>query len=831
MSQEDTCKPRFKGIENFLRRIAFNLGNSPSQTEVKIISCIPIDVTDLQQKILLLEKELSDAKKQKSAAKHKIKIDCNRLDRRVIYDSSAANQSVAISQCDNSPSLDYTLDQNFSNVTTELSSHSKPLIEAIYERAMSEQTMKSKWDKRKFNANKCVKNIFRKRKKQTQNRGQTQFVYYAHTDYGPNLPEMNKLSYSYLSDVFRKHYDPKLVLRECSDTSHFSEPVCRDLSHSKKSVPYDSEVCSCCHGRFQNVDIYMNDEDKSDAAVFPLKKTEKVKNEPSIVDLLPVKERSTKKKPNSRNDNKLKIHYNINNAEWSLQHDTQHTHCYNYAIDNNREFKVSKQTKCKNTCQKHTIHSKAGHREATNIYKGSCTPVKIHKNKVEKSLKENISSIQIKTAICDCTKTEAMLNEIKKMLRTVLNEIKTNTETRYIKDDERKRDAVIQNDSSGNDMQRSTFLHSFMYNTSNYCTNPYLLPFTGQVPLTQYCFSNMPLQPIKCPTKEAPQSALCPKSATTRSTNTDNVEIIKPDNKETGELIKEIYKSIKTSADNPSNAGSSNDEIIAATNDSTSNTKINRTCRDVSLNVSNVKKDAQVEALLSCLTSYTASNVVCTAIAPKSGFGVKENDAHRFTKHDDISEEDEYTETVVSSSYVTGSTKVPKKTGVLAKMLSVFKKNKSNRDEETEISDTDDYETVYTVYTDKANNTPKIRRPVGINIRVPPSRNKNKRRSKEECRKQWIDELLNEQSRYYAPKNNTQSFKSYPKAVYGRDYEARAAIVVPNRNYNYYIPNRPKYENANKMCRLPIGRKKISYLKNAKLMRCGRDWKKFIMES
>ncbi|XP_004921569.2 uncharacterized protein LOC101735536 [Bombyx mori] len=59
------CRKRFKGVENFLRRVAFNLGNTPSQTEVKIISCIPIDVTDLQQKIIQLERQLEDVRNAK----------------------------------------------------------------------------------------------------------------------------------------------------------------------------------------------------------------------------------------------------------------------------------------------------------------------------------------------------------------------------------------------------------------------------------------------------------------------------------------------------------------------------------------------------------------------------------------------------------------------------------------------------------------------------------------------------------------------------------------------------------------------------------------------
>ncbi|CAH2074753.1 unnamed protein product, partial [Iphiclides podalirius] len=65
MSSDNHCPPyrhKFKGIENFLRRVAFNLGNTPSQTEVKIISCIPIDVTDLQQKINTLERELYEVR-------------------------------------------------------------------------------------------------------------------------------------------------------------------------------------------------------------------------------------------------------------------------------------------------------------------------------------------------------------------------------------------------------------------------------------------------------------------------------------------------------------------------------------------------------------------------------------------------------------------------------------------------------------------------------------------------------------------------------------------------------------------------------------------------
>ncbi|CAH0702080.1 unnamed protein product [Spodoptera exigua] len=294
------CRQRFKGVENFLRRIAFNLGNTPSQTEVKIISCIPIDVTDLQQKILNLEKQLdgmhSPQASESVACKASKSLKCNKLSsskrttvNTAIVDSkfpevSTAAVSCKSLDCDQSTSPTGLHNRGKSNVSfvfpnedpnacsqafffgnSELSQGVEEAINANFESYESAPKMVEEKQS-------CHRRFFFKKKKKTNKskKGASPFVYYAQTNNScpftksdqtedPLKCESDVMTRSYLAQMINKQYKPKIIGNKLSTLSELSSPVCRDVQpHFDGACRCESDICSCCYGPFHNIDNHMN---------------------------------------------------------------------------------------------------------------------------------------------------------------------------------------------------------------------------------------------------------------------------------------------------------------------------------------------------------------------------------------------------------------------------------------------------------------------------------------------------------------------------------------------------------------------------------------------
>ncbi|XP_022836383.1 uncharacterized protein LOC111363760 isoform X2 [Spodoptera litura] len=292
------CRQRFKGVENFLRRIAFNLGNTPSQTEVKIISCIPIDVTDLQQKILHLEKQLdgghspvaSDSLKDsknlkfnKQSSSRRTTVNAAIVDSKFPEVSTAAVSCKSL-DCDRStsptclqkrgksnvsfifPNIDPNAisDQPFSCGNSELSQGAEDVIKANYQSYEAAHTMTEQKPS-------CHRKTFFKKKKKTikYKKGTSPFVYYAQTNNSSPFTkseqtedpkcESDVMSRSYLAQMINKQYKPKVIGDNLSILSQFSSPVCRDVQpRVEGACRCESDICSCCYGPFHNIDNHMN---------------------------------------------------------------------------------------------------------------------------------------------------------------------------------------------------------------------------------------------------------------------------------------------------------------------------------------------------------------------------------------------------------------------------------------------------------------------------------------------------------------------------------------------------------------------------------------------
>ncbi|KAJ2952455.1 hypothetical protein O0L34_g6763 [Tuta absoluta] len=279
-----SLKPKYKGIENFLRKIAFNLGNTPSQTEVKIISCIPIDVTDLQKKICELERELEErdgggggrggdnveqvAQVQRSShslARTNLTIGAVTLD----ADSTPF-------ACPSPDAADNAKQSSSHSLNVEPPSPSRGSL-AVIDRGPTlikprSSTTVSITEKQNCMPNSVNEPNNSKRKRKVmpkfrlmvkKSKGKTQMMCYTHpkkkmeeTTRRSRLRSSReeKTDHAYLENVMKQQYRPKPLNVEPSTSGEFSWPVCRDEPASSSTPPHrDSEVCSCCHGLFHNI--------------------------------------------------------------------------------------------------------------------------------------------------------------------------------------------------------------------------------------------------------------------------------------------------------------------------------------------------------------------------------------------------------------------------------------------------------------------------------------------------------------------------------------------------------------------------------------------------
>lgn len=108
------------------------------------------------------------------------------------------------------------------------------------------------------------KNLFKKKKIAfRQKKIRNHYVYYAQTNSNPfnNSVAADEASRnsraktrSYIAKLIDKQYKPQIFGGKLSDVSMFSSPVCRDTNDFNIGYSYESDVCSCCHGKYHNVD-------------------------------------------------------------------------------------------------------------------------------------------------------------------------------------------------------------------------------------------------------------------------------------------------------------------------------------------------------------------------------------------------------------------------------------------------------------------------------------------------------------------------------------------------------------------------------------------------
>ncbi|RVE43321.1 hypothetical protein evm_012025 [Chilo suppressalis] len=615
----EKCKQRFKGVENFLRKVAFNLGNTPSQTEVKIISCIPIDVTDLQQKIISLEKELDAVKASKPEPVAKTIACCpNAANALHIYCQPNAAQTVRIEQSEGAYMKRSETENSLSTQPFSLKNSNSACpcctdgINATYGDNQQIETETQCQMQGAIKKGK-LKNVLKRKGKY-----KTHLVYYAQTESGPFATYQNQtratdktgsrapnedISRNYISEVIQKQYAAVPIAEEFPVCDQISSPVCRDLDSEPDrqcNNNCDTDLCSCLHGAFQNIDqspnrvhidpiptcFYNNDANTSDFY------------DTSLYDMVPVKEKPAKS--TTREAAKRKLHIGDMDAMSGKyrQKYRYHPFAVNYSkispmpvvypkklpvnIINKKERQgkdLSKREEVMRQLERNQECIKKCSIDCGNVYvkridgkikQPTINPIVSITHKNAECLTNNVKesecqtttsqSVQIdKDLFQDDKKTEDALNQIKSILQSVLTEVKTNSQGKKVVDEKSTKDAIVQKGMSQGMMPGcSSMLNSYTY--SPYNMNPYVASCSPQVNPGAACCLNLPYVSGKYMHNfpvfiQSPMRDMCScyrnsskaakdmrlKLAATTATNTE----AKERSEETQKLIQEIYKSVK----------------------------------------------------------------------------------------------------------------------------------------------------------------------------------------------------------------------------------------------------------------------------------------------
>ncbi|XP_032513463.2 uncharacterized protein LOC116767315 [Danaus plexippus] len=961
-------KQRFKGVENFLRRIAFNLGNTPSQTEVKVISCIPIDVTDLQEKIISLERQLHEAKKQiqedeplpesETSNGNEIVTDKNEKnpdnkqikgDKQgpsTVVNTAFVSQSRTVSYTNKNPAgkmrmqqiCGYCEDSGLREESTVGCLEPAPDLKACGSQDNHNEEVE---DLNINTKNDAYKKIFQRRKKKqviaSNSNVKTQFIYYAQGSpenpfhlqdnilvSNDNVNQINQLSKSYLNSVLRRQYDPKIVLEEFSDTSQFSKPFCRDVKvKNKLNHPYiyESDECSCCQGKFQNLDKFITNYltfDALNTSAFKQSQNDQIYYDSNFYDVVPVKDDgninnkpdiSHKKEHKRRPDtkcwpekyrNKCRYHPFIvkshkENRAKALSHRKD---IDEVRVKRDRARKRDKRNSCqcaRNGCiECSNVYTKFENTKNMKMRKSH--PVKkilLIDEKVETDmnilLKCNNQSTQSKLLPVE-DRTESTLNQIKTILQSVLEEVKTNSNVSTVPEISKK-DAIIQKESSQNNLDNSAIFNDFT--SKNSCnTNLYLPSCSRQMSQGQYYFPGVPYQQTKClqnfpvfihPASRKPmcgcyyrqsshKTSHNKQAITTTATNTEKKNIPKSCTNETEKLIKEIYKSVTLNMDYPikENSLSDYEDLKPITIDSVHERPEEKNTNKVD---ASPRRDMEVEALLSPLISntnerkyvYTATStqfqnerlgsslsVSYTTAGHENRDDTDDREAMKQSRHtidyeedesDEFSDETETDETIVPSLNKQNKSE---KRGFIQRMFNsvkLFKKRKDTQRnatqvEVTENSDSDETQTVCSVRTKgRKRNMAQMTREQYLKNAGPLDQKYSRRRApylEQEYRRQWNEGLMfyEPHERYPAAEPYSKLSASHPRPspVFWRDYEARTALVEHTQNVNGKI----EQGTSSPTCQ---GREddktsKLDWIKRHKLgLRCGEQWKKLILEN
>ncbi|KAJ8725352.1 hypothetical protein PYW08_003535 [Mythimna loreyi] len=741
MSREDIscaglCKKRFKGIENFLKRVAFNLGNTPSQTEVKIISCIPIDVTDLQQKIIHLEKQLEDAtlaletsspeaagKSSKPSKNSKFpkltKSGCHRAVLESYYsngseaapclssDSAQCNSPAACPAClenkgksnvsfafpshsnttpaihstDNSdiphgadqtvksskmdhysnqpirPNMDYYYNQTvrsnnmnrFYNQAMKPNNVSRYYNQTAHPNSMSHYytTLPKMCDPQPNNQR---HKLFKKKKKIFKSKKVTSpCVYYAQTYSSPFIksnerdeaPQYERdsndsMTRSYLAEMVSKQYKPEVLCDNVSRQSEFSSPICRDVQPQAGmpcagSCRIESDICSCCHGAFRNLDLQPNKQNTFQTYMLHEMNAGSAFYDTNQYDLVPVKENPvkikkddwpTKKEPRAHIDMKCwpgnirtKYRYHLDplpvNDYYSARPRDDYT--VRKKLDSygrkvpvtynrvepitrilakrrkdlyRRERPINIETSRSCCIDFGNVYPKKTYKRPRKL--DSLQPIVTKKNAECLTTVINNSECQTEMSTVEVTltdnKTEATLNQIKSILQSVLAEVKVSSQTKsQVNENKPKKDAIVQKGPSRNNMQASSFMNSITYSPYAMSPSPYVTSCSRQMsPASQFycphggmkCFHNFPVF-IQNPGGRHMCSS-CYRSSQAKpgptrqaATTATNTDVVKEaHSQETEKLIKEIYKSMALTMDFPNNTSLSEyDETMKSLHD------------------------------------------------------------------------------------------------------------------------------------------------------------------------------------------------------------------------------------------------------------------------
>ncbi|KAJ0180234.1 hypothetical protein K1T71_003638 [Dendrolimus kikuchii] len=667
--QENKCKQRFKGVENFLRRIAFNLGNTPSQTEVKIISCIPIDVTDLQQKIIQLERQLDGATAtpkevkeadpetrksstgtRKESATGSRKGSATKDTKSGKEDADAKNgkespeakiakepgpkKSTAGAQkktsvvntafCDSN--FDYSSTNSIRNVEygpTHQGSlpcrdctakQRKSAVSFIFPAISNngDNCMISSDDAYSDCKGKCKndfrRNLFNIKRKVPKKKkfNKTELVYYAKTNNlasnGNNLKsgvKNNTVNRTYINDMIRKQFKLGMILEKLSDTSEFSSPVCRDENPTRPGpYSYESDVCSCCHGGFEDVDYATNmhpNQTRGSQLQASTIYDKGIYYDSSLYDVVPVKEKPVNLKRNidclKRKEDTVDIKCWPQNVRPKprFQPYVVNYHTVIPTNDLGKTVRLNTKQDLKNITSKRDRKMQLAEQVNNDTSNSCCVDLgevqtkRVNKKLITKQLSESVGPVY-KNAEClttvinntDCQttsfsvedtrtfdKTEETLNNIKSILQSVLTEVKTNSQIKQ-SENKVKKDAVVQKGVSQTNMQGcSRLLNCLTY--SPFSMNPYDATCSRQMPAGHPCCS-IQQHPMKCmhnypvfiqsPGRRrcsscfrSSQITKCHANNVTAATNTEDIK--EEHSKETEKLIKEIYRSMALTLDLP----------------------------------------------------------------------------------------------------------------------------------------------------------------------------------------------------------------------------------------------------------------------------------------
>ncbi|XP_073944487.1 uncharacterized protein [Choristoneura fumiferana] len=594
MAEDDAgakCKQRFKGIENFLRKVAYNLGNSPSQTEVKIISCIPIDVTDLQQKIIHLERQLEVAtscKKQVMCVQHAT---CGYTppachDSHGGDDTCPASKKSAVSFACAEPCGQYSspcepAPRCCSATKRKLFKKKKKSVVCYY--AQTTASPFSNYERLSA-------------KQETQN-----------TDTSLNRPFIS-------TDIIRKQYQDERYLEELAGSSQVSAPVCRDAGAASPTARA-SDVCSCCHGRFLDLDQDMESYhllSPTSAHTMPQPVDHSVYYDSSFYDMIPVKEKPDKIKKESERAMRREAKAQLDATYWSKSykpHPARNPLIMNCILPPpsrymrephirypKRRDRPIPRTWCKNNFSRNTLvecgdtyikqPAVEKRRPKTILLKNAeCTTFNVNDSECQT---ESSKSIQQPEATAPeeplQNKTEVTLNQIKNILQSVLTQVKTNNLVKNQPEERNTKDANVQNEALNNSQDPSRILNSYTY--SPFTINPYMAacspakpPAECPVPMMHQSMSmppqgtslplshiqNYPLFIHRTSAKQPPCSSCCHpalrrnKPAQPKQTSTSELPRGDLRSKETESLIKEIYKSVALSINAPTNETSHSD--------------------------------------------------------------------------------------------------------------------------------------------------------------------------------------------------------------------------------------------------------------------------------